>query len=894
MTNDLSKYLSRYDIEVENSIIGCSPLAMVGKTDPNYDKHRDFDKTDNILTQNYLLLNIRKNLNNFLSHNSEDFCDNITIRPLGLEVSYHNLSDCIVVMNSSMLLNIYYKSGVVYSDMSFLKIKFTEEIKNDKSFNLLKFPYSEDFGWKFYYDKFIDAILNEYDNKKIVLIASNVSQWYMDGDEIGNFDLTSCETRKFLHEVDMYFAEKTNCEVIYEHFNHIPPMLNANTLMKNVLMSQRTVELISKEINEIVRKEGCTKNDGLQRHFDSDTANMLIDKLSSRILSDHQADLDIIENKRLSVDKIKKLKLQENNEFFGNLVKLEKFLSKDKAYTLSSYVIELNNSAETPDIELVELYTKYFKLDINDIIAIYRLFVLFGGISDLKGTVKNIINNPDALPILSAEKFKKDNLNYLKNYPFIPEKYKETISENKEVYIPLENNNLLVLCPDSDTPISKIKFNEESTVDFWNIINNNYSCTISCVNALTYSYDYYVEKARKGDGDKPTYLTFTEESQYFKSLSCIDYRELLENERFVFKIAGKQVRLNGNYTPVTDLTELFDPDLVTVRVQAGLNDQIAYYVMGQMIQNHTGRKVIYDNHCYGFNGLEVTKFAKKPMRLLEDLISKRLNESNNKFINIFYKINKGYSYFIYPDLFDYYKLGIRIFIGNNYKKVLENNLPYTYMHVLIHCQRWKLAGVDCNVRDYIEFPPLEEAELIEIQNQMLNCDSVVIHVRRGDYIKVLKDRGEMPNYKYYVEAIQKIMALPYYPNKKYFVFSDDIPWCETHKSELGLDSIESSKLFFVKGNKYDKSFRDMQLMSNGKIMIGGNSGFFDFAVLYSKTCEIVTCFHKEVEKNIQNKYDIGEIKEKYLVPYSETAPKSEVVSKEIPQNIVKNLSMGGG
>ena len=150
MINDLRRYLGRYDIEIENSVIGCSPLAMAGKTDPNYDRHKDFIKTDNILTQNFMLLNIRKNLNNFLSRNFEDFCDNVTTISAAIEVRYHNSSDYIVVMNSSMLLNIYYKSGVIYSDMSFLKNKFSEELRNDKSYNLLKFPYSEDFGWQFY------------------------------------------------------------------------------------------------------------------------------------------------------------------------------------------------------------------------------------------------------------------------------------------------------------------------------------------------------------------------------------------------------------------------------------------------------------------------------------------------------------------------------------------------------------------------------------------------------------------------------------------------------------------------------------------------------------------------------------------------------------------------
>ena len=53
------------------------------------------------------------------------------------------------------------------------------------------------------------------------------------------------------------------------------------------------------------------------------------------------------------------------------------------------------------------------------------------------------------------------------------------------------------------------------------------------------------------------------------------------------------------------------------------------------------------------------------------------------------------------------------------------------------------------------------------------ADYAFIHVRRGDYLKHI-DCYEILDMNYYESAMQKIN------NKKYLIFSDDIPWCKKH------------------------------------------------------------------------------------------------------------------
>ena len=76
--DQLKKYLEPENIVVESSIIGCSPLAMEGKTDEQYAKYGD-----DINAQLKQVLNIRKNLSSMLSRDPEKFCQNYNSQPIG-------------------------------------------------------------------------------------------------------------------------------------------------------------------------------------------------------------------------------------------------------------------------------------------------------------------------------------------------------------------------------------------------------------------------------------------------------------------------------------------------------------------------------------------------------------------------------------------------------------------------------------------------------------------------------------------------------------------------------------------------------------------------------------------------------------------------------------------
>jgi hypothetical protein len=93
-------------------------------------------------------------------------------------------------------------------------------------------------------------------------------------------------------------------------------------------------------------------------------------------------------------------------------------------------------------------------------------------------------------------------------------------------------------------------------------------------------------------------------------------------------------------------------------------------------------------------------------------------------------------------------------------------------------------------------------------------ESIAIHVRRGDY---LKDPllGGLCGPDYYQAAINYIHTKVGSP--EFFVFSDDIAWCQEH---LRLPQAE-----FISWNKGPESYIDMQLMSACKHNIIANSSF---------------------------------------------------------------------
>ena len=111
------------------------------------------------------------------------------------------------------------------------------------------------------------------------------------------------------------------------------------------------------------------------------------------------------------------------------------------------------------------------------------------------------------------------------------------------------------------------------------------------------------------------------------------------------------------------------------------------------------------------------------------------------------------------------------------------------------------------------FPCFDEEWNIVYSDEMKKCNSVSVHIRKGDYINsdmINLDKDYYKRAKYFIENSVE--------NPKYYIFTDD-------KNAIAeyLDLFDDYTI--VKGNCGNKSYRDMQLMALCKHNIIANSTF---------------------------------------------------------------------
>lgn len=122
------------------------------------------------------------------------------------------------------------------------------------------------------------------------------------------------------------------------------------------------------------------------------------------------------------------------------------------------------------------------------------------------------------------------------------------------------------------------------------------------------------------------------------------------------------------------------------------------------------------------------------------------------------------------------------------------------------------------IRSHFRFknPPAGKNE--KLAEEISSCNSVSIHVRRGDYLSEI-NRGLFGNictlyyYSNAISIIQKEITAPHF-----YIFSDDVAWV---KGNLKIDS----PVTFVDFNTGENSFEDMRLMSLCRHNIIANSSF---------------------------------------------------------------------
>ncbi|MCR5002184.1 MAG: alpha-1,2-fucosyltransferase [Lachnospiraceae bacterium] len=130
------------------------------------------------------------------------------------------------------------------------------------------------------------------------------------------------------------------------------------------------------------------------------------------------------------------------------------------------------------------------------------------------------------------------------------------------------------------------------------------------------------------------------------------------------------------------------------------------------------------------------------------------------------------------------------------------------------------------IRKQLRFPEIEDERNINLSDEIRSCNSVSIHVRRGDYLSATYENMFVSlGRDYYEKAVGYIKDRVDEP--KFFIFSDDADFVRNEFTWLDDKCI-------VTGNEGDESFRDMQLMSLCKHNIIANSTFSQWGALLNE------------------------------------------------------------
>lgn len=867
------------NIYVQNVCTGVSPLSLCCERDERLireweSKIKDLKQWSEkpspsvYSRQTQDLFDIKKNFRNFLSKNTEDFCDNTVFSFAGKEVIYKNEADYIIVDNTSALRSVIKYNGTFYTQ-KWPKTPFSNFVSTQSDANMI-LPWDTDssYNWRYYYDSYIDAILSEYQSEQIILIKSPYSKFYYENEELHQFENLNSKQGAFINRLDDYFTERTGCYVIDDLCSRIPMQyLNPHGYPYGNALGRWEDDVVD-HLNKIL--------DGKRKSFASGSiySSLIAKNINRKVRDDKKTDLS-----DLTVKAEYQRAVSSKNLFTGELTELGQFVEKEY-HSISDYLDSCSVENIEPDIKLVEMYTKYFKCDLNDILSIFALYSLCEDEKRdaFKNIICNIFNSDSSAPIKKCVDLYNENISFLNNYKYIDKSVLNN-SKIKKKYIRICDNAWVVI--ESGAKYSMNIVNniiETEKFDYDEIIKNGCICSVKFADELTYCYDYYIEKAKKGFGSMPTYLSFTECDDLYDSLCYINYSDLLKNDNFVFAISEDKPDCPKNYVPTVDFTEMIDSDLVIIKLFNGLGDQFCYLMLGTVINKYTGRKVLYDDTwCMDFNGLEVDKFSKYEMNLLSKKLSYRLKsfEIGKTYKNLFLKISPHFTYFVVDyNRYISFAEGNSCFIGGkDLEKFISTIIPYTYYDSLLRIENLR-NYYDFEFSDYVQFPPFVKQSHIDLSNKMMSSDSVVIHVRRGDYVSTGRDVGE----EYYIEAIEKVMSISDYKNKIFFVFSDDINWCKENPDKLGLNQVGECEIVYVDSNKGEESYRDIQLMSYGKVMIIGPSYFPVISALYNKNLEVFMCSNEMRQKLFSNfhtnKYDLSNFSKNYSYGQTERIPKN--------------------
>lgn len=251
--------------------------------------------------------------------------------------------------------------------------------------------------------------------------------------------------------------------------------------------------------------------------------------------------------------------------------------------------------------------------------------------------------------------------------------------------------------------------------------------------------------------------------------------------------------------------------MVIVQLSGGLGNQMFEYALYLALKAQGKEVTIDDESCYGgadTRPIQLSVFGlsyDRPAR--EELI--RMTDSSKAF---FKRVRRK--------LFGRRSLAYREATLDYDPQVLERDPAV--LEGCFQSERY-FADIRGQVREAFRFRAVEDGRMPLDEGhkaylaEMKGCESVAVHVRRGDYLDE-KHNGMYLGIcaeDYYERAFRYLREELRQP--RFFIFSNDIPWVKEHLS--GEDRV------VVEGGTENTGYQDLYLMSRCRHAIIANSSF---------------------------------------------------------------------
>ena len=274
----------------------------------------------------------------------------------------------------------------------------------------------------------------------------------------------------------------------------------------------------------------------------------------------------------------------------------------------------------------------------------------------------------------------------------------------------------------------------------------------------------------------------------------------------------------------------------------GLGNQILQYIFARYVERRCPQQYVVLDDTYFFtdrvphNGYELENIFGIKANLLSQLIGKDIWE---KLVSLRQKevfipqvlLHAGIPFVVASQLqYTNFFHGITILQDEITPAIW--NLPYSnvYYYDYWFDRYWFEQDREENLKE-LAFPKLEDKKNCEYAEQIQKGVSVGIHVRRGDFV----DLGWAAPSADFKKSCKCVLDV--YPNAQFFVFTNDLVWCQENARDLGFNLAENT--VYVTGNSGKKSYIDMQLLSMCRgIIRPAQSSFSQVAAWLDQNLEI--------------------------------------------------------